>query len=232
MQRRVGARGIALEKTAIVPNWADTSKLRPLEGPSLLRRSWGLEDRFVVMYSGNMGLSQNLDPLIDVANALKDLPIAFVLIGEGAAKEAMKTRAKKYGLSNVHFLPYQPKENLSASLTAADVHLIPLRRGLAGYIVPSKLYGILSAGMPYIAAVDEDSEVASVTRRYQCGLRIEPDSAPALTESLHWCIAHRSELSAMGSRGRELAETRFDRSRSVALFTKVLEECTHGLQRK
>src|ERR1019366_5348905 len=141
------------DKLAIVPNWADPSAIRPAEGTNGLRQEGGVGDRFVVMYSGNLGLSQNLEPVLEVARELRDQPVLFVLIGEGAAKAELVKQAAAMGLDNVRFLPYQPKEKLGESLTAADVHLIPLRRGLAGYIVPSKLYGILAAGRPYIAAV-------------------------------------------------------------------------------
>src|SRR5439155_9091216 len=129
-------------------------------------------------------------------------------VGEGAAKAELEARAARLGLRNVTFLPYQPKERLSESLGAADLHLIPLRRGLAGCIVPSKLYGILAAGRPYLAAVDADSEVAQVTREHGTGVLTEPDDTDGLVEAIRWCAANRDELLAMGRRGRRPAEDR------------------------
>jgi glycosyltransferase involved in cell wall biosynthesis len=188
----------------------------------LFRADWGLDDRFVVMYSGNLGLSQGLDGVVEAAAVLKDEPVTFLFVGEGAAKPALVARATARGLNNIRFLPYQPKARLGESLAAADLHLIPMRHGLAGCMVPSKLYGILAVGRPYVAAVDAKSEVAVVTETYSTGLRIEPESPAALVQSIRWCMANRSEARAMGERGQKVAETYFDRARCVALFEEVL----------
>src|SRR5262249_35865640 len=163
MREHVIRRGIDPKKIVIVPNWIDTRHVRPLSVVSPLRQTWQLDGQaaqFVVMYSGNLGLSQSLEQVLNAAKELHTEPVRFVFVGEGAAKVDLQARAAALSLRNVTFLPYQPKEQLSESLGAADLHLIPLRRGLAGCIVPSKLYGILAAGKPYLAAVDADSEVA------------------------------------------------------------------------
>lgn len=222
MRDRVLARGIVDDKIDIVPNWADTELIRPTPRPNTLRAEWGVDNTFVVMYSGNLGLSQNLEPLLEVADQLRGAPVSFVLIGEGAAREGLQARATALGLTNVRFLPYQPRERLAQSLGAADVHFIPLRRGLAGCIVPSKLYGILAAGVPYIAAVDADSEVARVTYETRAGMAIEPDSAAALAAALRWCLSHRAELRVMGRRARAAAEAEFSRSVAIERFGAIL----------
>jgi len=229
MRRRVLARGVEAAKIAIVPNWADAEALRPATGENPLRREWGVEGRFVVMYSGNLGLSQSLGHVLEAAELLRGEPVEFVFVGEGAAKAGLMARAQERRLDNVRFLPYQPKNRLGESLGAADVHLIPLQRGLAGYIVPSKLYGILAVGRPYIAAVDEESEVAAITREWGAGLRVEPDSAEAVAAAVRWSLAHREELAAMGRRGRQLAEMHFDRRHSVESFERVLSELQGGV---
>jgi glycosyltransferase involved in cell wall biosynthesis len=136
--------------------------------------------------------------------------------------------ASEWGLDNVRFLPYQPKERLGASLTAANLHLITLKRGLAGCIVPSKLYGILAAGVPYVAAVEADSEVGAITRAGDCGFLIEPDSDRQLVEIIRAWRSRRGELRAVGLRGRRLAESWFDRSLCVGRFARVLEEVAAG----
>ena len=127
------------------------------------------------MHSGNVGLSQNLDTLVDAAARLSRYPdLAVVVVGDGAKRPALEARARAQNLTNVRFLPYQPKSRLHESFATADVFVVSLKAGLAGYIVPSKLYGILAAGRPYVAAVEEDSEVATITRKYGCGLLAEP----------------------------------------------------------
>jgi colanic acid biosynthesis glycosyl transferase WcaI len=224
MRRRVLARGITAEKVSIVPNWADTRALYPRTESRPLRQEWGVDDRFVVMYSGNLGLSQNLDQVLTAARELRQEPVAFVLVGDGAAKRSLQEQATAWSLDNVKFLPYQPKQQLCESLNAADLHLIPQARGMAGCFVPSKLYGILATGRPYLAAIDADSEVAAVTRDQQTGLLIEPDAVDRLVEALRWCLGHREELRAMGQRGRLVAQQLYDRKLAVARFERALEE--------
>jgi colanic acid biosynthesis glycosyl transferase WcaI len=222
MKRRVLQRGVAAERVTVIPNWADTRALRPGEGPNPLRNQWALDGQFVVMYSGNLGLSQGLDGVLEAAEAMCDEPVTFLFVGEGAAKRGLMARASERKLSHVRFLPYQPKARLGQSLAAADLHLIPMKRGLAGCMVPSKLYGILAVGRPYVAAVDADSEVAAVTAARATGLRIEPEKAEELSRAIRWCLANPDQIKDMGERGRKAAETYFDRERSVALFDELL----------
>jgi glycosyltransferase involved in cell wall biosynthesis len=250
MRRRVLDRGIPSEKIVIIPNWVDVGIVRPLCGDNRLHKEWGLDGRFVVMYSGNLGLSQNLEQILLAARELRDesercgespekgdcpsedkgtvpffrasLPVHFLFVGEGAAKARLEARAAEWSLDNVSFRPYQPKEALSESLGVADVHLIPLQKGLAGCIVPSKLYGILAAGKPYVAAVDADSEVARITTEEKTGLVIPPDSTNELVAAVRWCLAHRDELAAMGEKGRQVAAANFDRSIATANFERVV----------
>ncbi|MCX6907926.1 MAG: glycosyltransferase family 4 protein, partial [Verrucomicrobia bacterium] len=254
MKKRILDKGYRLNgRVRVIPNWADTTQVRPwqdgqlggqrsveqrmgrisighekaqgAQGRNPFRQQHQLDGQFVVMFSGNIGLSQGLDRVIEVAGALADNPtIRFVLIGEGAAKAGLVERVKREELGNVLFLPYQPKEKLSESLSAADVHLVTLRRGLAGLIVPSKVYGIMAVGRPFIAAIEEDSHVAGIIREHRCGIRVEPDSTEQLTAAILWAVAHRDELEAMGQRGREAAVTQYDRKISVGKFRAMLEE--------
>lgn len=224
MRQQVLARGVPAHKIDIVPNWADTELISPVVGPNPFRDQWVAPGRLVVMYSGNHGLSQGLERVLQAARELASLPVQFLFVGEGAAKAGLVAQAQAWGLENVTFLPYQPKEKLAFSLGAADVHLITLLPGLAGYIVPSKLYGILAAGVPFLAAVDPASEVARVARESGCGVLIEPDSAKALVEGIRWCLDHPEELRAMGRRGRELAESTYNRAASVQAFERVLRQ--------
>ena len=102
------------------------------------------------------------------------------MIGEGARKKWLQERARAMGLTNVIFLPYQPLENLGESLSAADLHLIPLAPGAAGCLVPSKIYGILAAGRPFIAMMEDDAEVAQIARDDAVGFVVRPGDVDAL----------------------------------------------------
>ena len=164
MARRIVDKGVPPDKVVVVPDWVDCGRIRPLDS-NPFRRSFG--DKFVVMYSGNMGLSQQLEGVLEAADGLRDNERSlFALIGEGARKSGSKSGRARWDLStNVIFLPYQPLENLSQSLSAADLHLIPLAPGAAGCLVPSKIYGILAAGRPFIAMMEENAEVAQIARK-------------------------------------------------------------------
>src|SRR5262245_21238616 len=158
MKRRlVDGKGAEAAKVSVVHNWADTEAIVPSAKRNPFAEAHGLTDRFVVLHAGNIGLSQNLDMVLDAADRLRDRPDVVVLfIGDGSRRAALETAAETRGLSNVRFLPYQPRTDLRWTYAASDVCLVSLKSGLAGYIVPSKLYPILAAGRPYIAAVDAD----------------------------------------------------------------------------
>lgn len=173
------------DHTVVIPDWADCRVIWPRPKRNPFSQSHGLTDAFVVMHSGNLGLSQGLETLTEAAAHLQAYPdIQFVLIGEGVKKQALMAQAAQHHLENVQFLPYQPKAVLPHSFATADVFIISLQRGLAGYIVPSKLYGILAAGRPYIAAVEPACEVRTITRQYRCGLNVEPGDAHGLAEAI------------------------------------------------
>ena len=148
--------------------------------------------------------------------------MVFAIVGEGAAKAALQTDVRRLGLRNVEFLPTQPYETLSDSLGAADVHVVGLRRGLAGYIVPSKVYGILAAGRPYVAAVEADAEPALIAEEHGCGIRVEPDDPGALAQGI--LRMRDSDLGEMGRNARKAFEERFDRPRATESYRQVLED--------
>jgi glycosyltransferase involved in cell wall biosynthesis len=222
MQQRLVALGTDPSKIHVISNWADGSAIRPLEEPSRLRRECGWENRFVVMHSGNVGLSQDLGSLLAAANLLRDEPdVLFVIVGEGAAKAGLQAEAARRRLPNVEFLSYRPKEDLADSLGAADLHVVGLRRGLAGYIVPSKVYGILAAGRPYIAAVEIGAEPALIAEEHSCGIRVEPGDPAALSAAI--VGLQQAGGREMGANGRRALEERFDRPIATLAYRRLLE---------
>jgi colanic acid biosynthesis glycosyl transferase WcaI len=223
MQQRLLAQGVPPEKVHLIPNWADGSLIRPFDGPSRLRAEQGWEEQFVIMHSGNVGLSQDLEVLIEAADRLRDHDdLMFAIVGHGAAKEGLRREVRRGRLKNVRFLPYQPKEALSDSLGAADVHVVGLRRGLAGCIVPSKVYGIMAAGRPFIAAVDDGAEPALLAQEHGCGVRAEPGDPEALARAI--LDMRGGPLDAMGKRGREALERLYDRPIATAAYRNLLEK--------
>jgi len=192
-------------KVRVIPNFVDTEWITPAPHENSYRQQHGLSGKFVVMYAGNVGLSQSLDLVLDSAAALAhERDIVFVINGGGAGRASLEQRAK--GMSNVVFIDMQPSERLPDVIAAADLHLVPLKRGLARSSVPSKTYSILAAGRPLIASVDSGSEVARVVERAGAGLAVPPEDAEAFTKAIRTLYERREELPAMGAEGRAFVE--------------------------
>ena len=222
MRQRLLRKGADPERTIVCEDWADCEMLHPGPKDNAFARAHHLHDRFVVMHAGNIGLSQNLDVFVDAAERLRQREdIRFVMVGEGARKPALLAMAFARGLSNIAFLPYQPRERMGDSYAAADVFLVSLKPGLAGVIVPSKIYTILAAGRPYVAAVEEDCELVALTREHQCGVVIAPGDSRALAGAVERLAADRVRTGAMGRRARE-AGLRFDRPRMIRAFVEAI----------
>jgi colanic acid biosynthesis glycosyl transferase WcaI len=193
------------QKVRVIPNFVDTNWLKPSTRDNSYRRELGLTDKIVVMYAGNVGLSQCLEILIESAAALAYEPdLAFVINGQGAARAELERRAG--GLANVHFVDLQPLGRLPEVLAAADVHVVPLRRGLARSSVPSKTYSILAAGRPLIASVDEGSEVARIVERAGAGITVPPEDPESLTKAIKALLDAPEETARMGAAGRTFIE--------------------------
>ena len=222
--RLVHGKGADPEKITVIHNWADTSAIVPSDKQNPFSVANGLHDRFVLLHAGNIGLSQNLDVVIEAAARLKArADIVILFIGDGTYLDTLESKAGERGLANVRFLPFQPREAMRWTYATSDVCLVSLKPGLAGYIVPSKLYPILAAGRPYIAAVESISEVAALTERHRCGVVVPPGDVAALTSAIERLAADRHERESMGSRARVAAEL-FARDRQVAAHAQVIEE--------
>jgi colanic acid biosynthesis glycosyl transferase WcaI len=211
----------------VIPNFVDTARIRPTPTDNAYRAEHGLTGRRVVMYAGNVGFSQSLDLVLDAAATMIDEPdVAFVINGGGAARPDLERRAA--GLPNVRFVDMQPKERLPEVLAAADVHVVPLRRGLARSSVPSKLYSILAAGRPIVASVDPGTEVARTVGRSGAGLAVPPDDPEAFTKAVRRLLDAPDEAVAMGRAGRRFVEG----WASPAAVAEAYEDLFEGLRAK
>jgi len=178
------------------------------------------------MHSGNIGLSQSLETVVQAATRLQQEPsIQVVFVGSGVKKPALEEQVRQLGLTNVRFLPYVPKEQLYESFASADVFIVSLKKGLAGYIVPSKLYGILAAGRPYVAAVESDCEVTAITKQYDCGVLAAPQDPADLAEKILLLYRNRELAKRFGTNAR-LASLQFDRPRQVRKYYDLFRQLT------
>jgi glycosyltransferase involved in cell wall biosynthesis len=225
MKRRIIEWGISEERVECIPNWVDTRAVKPVKVLNHFREDHNLEGKFVVMYSGNLGLCQRLDDVIDAADRLRDrADLLFLLVGEGTLKPKLIEQVARRGLTNVRFLSYQPKARLAESLSAADVHLVPLDPLVAACLMPSKFYGVLASGTPMIAIGPADCELAELTNRHKVGVVCSPGHFDDLAESIEHLVSRPLELGKMGLRARRLAEDQFDRRHAIARFARVLDD--------
>jgi glycosyltransferase involved in cell wall biosynthesis len=225
MRRSVIASGVDPRRVQCLPNWIDTALVRPIKCNNAFRRQQDLAGRFVVMYSGNLGLCQCLEDVIAAAACLRDRKdILFLLVGGGALKTRLQRQAADLQLSNVRFLPYQPKLALAESLSAADVHLVPLDPRVASLLMPSKFYGVLASGTPLVAIAPDGCELAELTRKQGVGVVARPGEPQALAEILRELAGNARELSAKGRLARRLAVARYDRKRITSRFARMLSE--------
>lgn len=221
--------GISPERITVLPNWADTTRIYPVREGNAFRGREQLDGHFVVMYSGNMGLCQNLDDVLVAADLVRDRKdVLFLLVGDGVSRSRLEQCARERQLENVRFLPYQPQSELAHSLSAADLHLVPLDARVTGCLVPCKLYGILAAGAPSLVIADERCEASRVVQQSSTGKVVLPGHPERLAEMIAWCADHRPELAEMGRRARLLAECEYDRKTVTARFARLLHDTIRG----
>jgi colanic acid biosynthesis glycosyl transferase WcaI len=225
MKRRLEAKGAPPSRLRVIPNWVETSVITPQPKDNQWSREQGLAGRFVVMHSGNVGHAQDLDALIRAATFLRDLDdLTVAIIGTGARHAELVAVAERLETDSVRFLPYQPRELLSMSLSAADVHIVGLARGLSGYVVPSRLYGVMAAGRPVIVAADADSETALLVESVGCGVVVEPGRPDLLAAAIRRVRDGELDLAEMGRRAREYVVADADRVIAVGRYRDVLLE--------
>lgn len=232
-------RGVGGEQIRVIANFADAAVIRPAPAlaDSALRRAWGLEDAFVVGYSGNLGRAHDYQTLLDAmtridarqSRAPRHAPrIAFLFVGGGVLYDQLKSGAEARGLEIAQFRPFQPFDRLSRSLAVPDLHLVTLRPELEGLIVPSKFYGVAAAGRPTLYLGDQDGEVARLIARHQCGITIPLGDDARLARTIEQLAAAPARCADMGARARRAFAAEFRRKVAVARWSRLLQELSTG----
>ena len=201
----------------VIPNFVDTVAITPQDRMTNYRSELGIGDQLVVMYAGNVGFSQSLNLVVEAAAKFPE--VAFVVNGDGAARKKLQEDCAE--LANVYFGDYQPIERLGEVLATGDIHLVPLRTGLAAVSVPSKSYSILAAGRPMLAAIDLNTEIPNMLQQSGAGIAVEPDNAPAFIEALGRLVNNRDQLSEMGANGRKWVETHASPASVAARYEEI-----------
>jgi colanic acid biosynthesis glycosyl transferase WcaI len=176
---------------------------------------------FVVLHAGNLGFYGAWETVIKSARMLEHEGIGFVFVGEGAMRSQVEDFAE--GVGNVRFLAFRPLDQVPYVLAAGDLHLVTIKRGLEGVVVPSKLYSILAAGRPVLALAPEASDAARIVRRYGCGVVVDPDDSAALAAAVKELAHDRQRLAQLAERALQAAGE-FARDKELQLFRRVIED--------
>ncbi|HYM23134.1 MAG TPA: glycosyltransferase family 4 protein [Vicinamibacterales bacterium] len=210
----------------IIANWAEETVLRPVApGPNALLRELGLLDKFVVQYCGNLGRVHDIESLVEAARVLResDPDVHFVFIGAGAKKAWLMSEIERIGLDNLTVLPPKPRSEEDVFLRGCDVAIMAMVPGMAGVGVPSRLYNIMAAGKPVIAAVDERSEPAIVIQEERIGWVIAPGDPAGIVAAIRSARADRARLREMSVRAAMGAQEKYTLADATAAYCRLVE---------
>lgn len=210
-----------------VNNWIDEKEIYPLRSnhPKVeaFKEKYNLKDKFIIMYSGNIGLYYDLENIIKVIekfNGREDVVFAFV--GDGTVKKEIENYAIDNKLSNVTFIPYQNKADLVYSLNAADIHWVVNARGIKGVSVPSKLYGVMAAGKPVLGVLDEGSEARLIVDECKCGVCTEPGNYDEIYNKINYILNNKDEIKEFGNNGRKYLEKNLTKDVSINKYKNAI----------
>lgn len=226
MVERALTKGVPAEHTTLFPNWVDVDAIHPQPRctPNSFRRELGLEDKIIVLYSGNMGAKQGLELLAPLALTFEDdARVHFLFCGDGAFRPQLEALVSHH--PNVTLLPLQPFARLNDLLNAADIHLLPQRAGAADLVMPSKLTGMLSSGRPVIATADQGTQVAHVVEG--CGLVVPAEDGPALHAAVQRLIDDEPLRLQLGEAAREYAVQHLGKDQVLEQFEHDLRSLLH-----
>ncbi len=212
-----------IDKVRIIANFVDLERVRVTEVENSWRAERGLQGKTVVMYAGNVGMSQSFDLIEHAAAALADRPdVHFVINGEGAGRPVVDEWVSRH--ANVSSFDFVGREGVSELLGAADLHLILLKTGLSRSSTPSKLYGIMAAGRPILASIDVGSEVDIIVAAADCGRTVPPDDPDAFLTALKALLAEPMEMESMGTRARQHVEELLTPQTQAAAYEQLFNE--------
>lgn len=230
-------KGKKVPKTVMINNWIDEKEIYPLEPDNekvvAFKKKYGLDGKFVIMYSGNIGLYYDLENLIRViekygtgTKTADGREVAFAFVGAGSMLKTLEDYVAEHHMKNVVFIPYQDKKDLIYSLNAGDIHWCVNAKGIKGISCPSKAYGIMAAGKPIIGVLESGTEVRRLIQDCDCGKCCEPGDYVEVADIIFWYIenADRAELKQMGINGRKYLEEKLTRDVSVNRYAEEILE--------
>jgi colanic acid biosynthesis glycosyl transferase WcaI len=220
MRNRILAKGVASERVVVVRDGTSSpTSTAELSDPIVQEIRSGFP--FVVLHAGNLGFYGAWRTLLKAAEILRNEGVGFVFVGDGANRAALEAEAAN--LPNVRFLPFRPAEQIPHVMRAGDLHVVTVRRGLEGVVVPSKLYSILAAGRPVLAVAREESDAARIPRESGCGVAADPDDPAAVAAAIRELRIDSARLASMSRRAHETAEN-YARVNELQKFVGIVED--------
>ncbi len=222
----------SLPDYAYINNWINEKEIFPLhkkdEQVEHFKRKYGLQDKFVIMYSGNIGLYYDLLNIVKVIERFQiQSEVVFAFIGEGSVLDELRDYREKKHLSNVVLIPYQDKSKLIYSLNAGDVHFVVNAKGIKGVSVPSKLYGVMAAGKPVLGILEKGSEARLIVEEAGCGISVDPGDYEAIEHLIKRFIDLKGspELEEMGAKGRDYLVNHLTKDVSIKKYRDEILSC-------
>jgi glycosyltransferase involved in cell wall biosynthesis len=215
--------GLRPERIVCIPHWSVMDQESPLAFEQCaLAQSLGLLGKFVVQYSGNMGLWHDIEIFVRAAAVLQHVPeIQFLFIGSGMRRAGAEALSKQFKLRNITWKSFVPKEQLRDSLACCHMSLVSMREGLTGIAVPCKIYGILASGRAMLAMAPAQTEVARVVEEEQCGVVVEPGNLEQLVATIQRLYADRVLTAGMGRNAFRAYKTKYTLEQATSTFEQV-----------
>jgi len=220
MRDRIVAKGIEPARVVVSRDGIDIPETVPSAENSVAREIRG-DFRFVLVHAGNVGFYGAWQTLISAVRMLEGEGVGLVFIGEGAMKPQVEAMAE--GCSAIRFLPFFPASEVPLVLSAGDMHVVTVKRGLEGVVVPSKLYPTLAAGRPVLGVAPEESDVVRIIRRTGCGIAANPDDPASVAEAVRSVLRDPEQLQTMARQAREIAFS-YDRVKQLKIFSETIED--------
>lgn len=214
------------DKIVKIPNWVDVNFIKPLpKENNPFRQKHQLEGKFVVLYSGNIALTQGLETVIEAATRLRNIQnIAFVIVGEQNALSKLQEYCQQHETTNVLLLPFQPREKLPEMLSAADVGLVVQKSNVISFNMPSKIQVLLASGRPIIGSVPEDGTAARAIRTSGGGIVVPPESPEKLARAIQDLHSHPDKVMALGIQSRRYAIDNYTLEKALDRYEELFEK--------
>jgi glycosyltransferase involved in cell wall biosynthesis len=223
MKARIVAKGVPAERVSIVRDGVEIAAVSSAAPDSEVMSAIRSGFRFVLLHAGNLGFYGAWETLLAAARELETDGVGLVFVGDGAQRASLEAAAARS--TNVRFLPFFPPNKIASVLAAGDAHLITIKRGLEGVVVPSKMYGILAAGRPIVALASQQTDAASLGARYGFGVAADPDNPAELVAIVRALLGDPERLAEMGTIAR-VAASQYARANETLKFVHILEEAS------